>query len=174
MFASNRFTRPALACSIVLIVACARKENAAVDSSSMAASTTSSTMGAPPPAPPPSTTTPINLADVAGKWNMRSVPTTGTDTSPTTYVLTATNSTSGWTLTFPGRKPMPVRIATAGDSIVITAAPYSSVRRPGLRVSTNGVLRLQNGDLVGTTTAHYSVKTADSVLTLTMTGTRSR
>ena len=170
MFASYRITRPALACSVFLIAACAKKDNAAVDTSSTSASSTASTTTA-APAPGPAN---ISLADVAGKWNVRSVPTSGTDTTPTTYVLTATNSQSGWTLTFPGRKPMPVQISTSGDSIMITAAPYASVRRKGLQVSTNGVLRLQNGDLVGSTTAHYKTKSADSVMVLTMTGTRSK
>jgi hypothetical protein len=41
-------------------------------------------------------------------------------------------------------------------------------------VTTNGVFRLQNGNLVGTNTAHYNVKTADSVLVLTTTGTRAK
>ena len=172
MFVSHSVTRPALICCALLLAACAKKENAAADSSSsMSASSTSSTTTAATPAP---TVTPINLADVAGKWNMTAVPTSGSDTSATTYVLTATNNTSGWTLTFPGRKPMPVQVTTAGDSIVLTAAPYASVRRKGVRVSTVGVLRLQNGDLVGPTTAHYSVKTGDSVLVLNVSGTRTR
>ena len=168
MFALHRITRPALACSAFLIAACAKKDNAAVDTSSTAASTTASTMTA---APAPAN---INLADVAGKWNMRAVPTTGKDTSATTYEMTATNSTTGWTLTFPGRKPMPVQVVAAGDSIVISAAPYASVRRKGMQVSTTGVLRMQNGDLVGPTTAHYKTKSADSVLVLNVTGTRTR
>jgi hypothetical protein len=69
---------------------------------------------------------------------------------------------------------MPVQVASSGDSIVLTAAPYASVRRKGVQVSTVGVLRLQNGDLVGPTTAHYKTKSADSVLTLNVTGTRAK
>ena len=169
MFASHRITRPTLACCAFIIAACAKKENAAVDSSSLAASTTSSTTMSAPAA------TPINLADVAGKWNMRAVPASGTDTTATTYVLTATNNSSGWTITFPGRKPQPVQISTEGDSILISSpTPYASVRRKGVQVTTNGVLRLQNGDLAGTTTAHYNVKTADSVLLVNVTGTRTK
>ena len=170
MFVLHRITRPALVCTAFLVAACAKKDNAAVDTSSTAASTAASTTTA-APAPAPAN---INLADVAGKWSMRAVPTSGADTSATTYELTATNSTTGWTITFPGRKPMPVQVAAAGDSIVITAAPYASVRRKGVQVSTTGVLRLQNGDLVGPTTGHYKTKTADSVLVLNVTGTRTR
>jgi hypothetical protein len=116
---------------------------------------------------------PINLADVAGTWNMRAVPTTG-DTTATTYVLTATSNTSGWTITFPGRAPIPVRVAVDGDSVILEAGPFASVRRKGVQVSTNSVARFQGGSLTGTTTAHYNVKTADSVLTLNTSGTRAQ
>lgn len=167
MFASHRITRPGLACFAMLITACTKKDNAAVDTTAVA-STTSSSIGA-------QAATPISLADIAGKWNMRSVPTSGSDTTATTYVLTATNNPSGWTITFPGRKPQPVQISAEGDSIVIgSPTPYASVRRKGAQVTTLGVLRLQNGDLIGSTTAHYNVKTADSVLILNVTGTRTK
>ena len=171
MFASHRFTGAAIFCCAVLLAACAKKENAAADSSSMSASTTtSSTATTPPPA-----AAPINLADVSGKWNMRSAPSTGTDTTPNTYVLTTTNNTSGWTITFPGRKPQPITVVVQGDSIITSSpAPYASVRRKGVQVTTNGVLRFQNGDLTGTTIAHYRVKTPDSVMTFTVTGTRTK
>ena len=168
MFASHSVTRPTLVCCALLLTACAKKDNAAVDSSSVSASSTSSTTTTPPPVPAP-----INLADIAGKWNMRAVPTTGTDTSATTYVLTATNNSTGWTITFPGGKPIPVQVVAAGDSVVVTGN-HASVRRKGVQVTTIGTLRLQNGDLVGPTTAHYKVRTADSVLVLNVTGTRTR
>ena len=167
MFTLHRTTRIAICSCAAVLAGCAKKENAAVDTSSAMASTTASTTTSAAPAA-------VNLADVAGKWNMRAVPTSGTDTSATTYVLTATSNTSGWTITFPGRKAMPVKVAAEGDSITIAASNYPSARRKGVTVSTNGVVRLQNGSLTGTTTAHYKVKTADSVLTLTVTGTRAQ
>ncbi len=159
------FTRIAVCCGAAILAGCAKKEEAAVDTSAMAASTTT-----PAPAPPAA----INLADVAGKWDVRSVPTSGTDTSATTYVLTATSADSGWTITFPGRKPMAVQVRTDADSIMMNAGPFPSVRRKNVQVTTNGVLRLQDGNLAGSTTAHYNVKTADSVLVLTTTGTRAK
>lgn len=164
----HRTIRFAFCCCAAVLSGCAKTENAGGDTSAIIAS--SSTQSSTEVAAP----APVNLADVAGKWNMRSVPTSGSDTSATTYVLTATNSTTGWTITFPGRAPMPVQVAVNGDSITLTTAPYSSVRRKGVRVSTAGAVRLQNGDLVGTTTAHYNVKTADSVMTLNVTGKRTR
>ena len=130
----------------------------------LAASSTTTTSTAP---------TPVNLADVAGKWNVRAVPTSGPDTTPTNSVITATATTSGWTITFPGRAPIPMKVSVDADSIMTEAGPYPSVRRKGVQVSTNGVMRLQGGSLVGNTTAHFKVKTPDSVLVLSTTGTRA-
>ncbi|MDB4872063.1 MAG: hypothetical protein JWL97_3067, partial [Gemmatimonadales bacterium] len=97
MFTLQRTTRIAICCSAAVLAACAKKDNAAVDTtaSSSASTTTAATTTAPAPAP-------VNLADFAGKWDVRSVPASG-DTTPTTYVLTATSTTSGWTIKFPGR-----------------------------------------------------------------------
>src|SRR5437868_9507616 len=106
----------------------------------MASSTASTTTTAAPGA--------VNLADVAGKWNMKAVPMSG-DTTPTTYVLTATSNTSGWSFTFPGRAPVPVKVNVGGDSIMFAAGPYSSVRRKGVQVTTYGVARLQSAQLNG-------------------------
>jgi hypothetical protein len=165
MITLHRTTRIAICCSVAVLTACAKKDSAAVDTTaSSTASTTTPVATAPAP---------VNLADFAGKWDVRSVPVTG-DTTPTTYVLNATATTSGWTLTFPGRAAVPATITVAGDSIEIDAGPYSSVRRKGVQVTTTGGLRVQNGQLVGTTTAHYKVKTADSVLVLNSTGTRAK
>ena len=167
MFTLQRTTRIAICCSAAVLTACAKKDNAAVDTTaSSSASTTTTTTAAPAPAP-------VNLADFAGKWDVRSVPASG-DTTPTTNVLTATSTTSGWSLKFPGRAAVPAKITVAGDSIEIDAGPYSSVRRKGVQVTTNGGFRIQNGNLVGSTTAHYKVKTADSVLVLNSTGTRAK
>jgi hypothetical protein len=166
MFTLHRYTRIAICFTAAVLAGCAKKDNAAIDTSgAAAASTTSSTTS--------TTATPVSLADFAGKWNVRAVPASG-DTTPTTYVLTATSTTSGWTIAFPGRPPVPATVTVAGDSVVIAAGPYSSVRRKGVQVTTNGGIRLQGGNLVGTTTAHYKVKTADSVLTLNTTGTRAK
>jgi hypothetical protein len=167
MFTLHRTTRIAICCCAAVLAGCAKKEAAVDTTSAMASSTTTSaatTIVAP---------TPINLADVAGKWDLRSVPTTG-DTTPTTSVLTATGTTSGWTIKFPGRAAIAERVVVAGDSVILEAGPYQSVRRKGVQVVTNGALRLQGGNLVGNNTAHYNVKTPDSVLVLNTTGTRAK
>ena len=96
------------------------------------------------------------------------------DSTLVSYQLTATADTAGWTIVFPNRKPIPVRVAAvAGDSLVIEAGPYESVLRKGVQVTTHGVLRLQNGKLAGLTVAHYKTTTPDSVRRISMDGTRT-
>jgi hypothetical protein len=118
----------------------------------------------------------ISLADVAGKWDVRATPESGTDTSVTTYVLTATGDTTGWTMTFPNRaQPVPIKVvAVAGDSIVYQAGPFASVRRRGVQVTTDAVARLRDGRLVGTAVAHYKTTGPDSVLRLRLEGTKTQ
>ncbi|UCF40480.1 MAG: hypothetical protein JSW43_12235 [Gemmatimonadota bacterium] len=106
----------------------------------------------------------ISLADVAGMWQAQALPETG-DSALVTYEMVATESTEGWTVTFPGRAPLPARVvAVEGDSIVVEVGPYESLLRDGLMVSTRTVARLQNNILVGTFVAHYEAAGADSVL----------
>ena len=121
----------------------------------------------------PAAPAPIALADVAGKWSVRSMTENG-DSTLVTYELVATGDTSGWSLNFPKRKPIPMRVvAVAGDSIVTEAGPFESVLRKGIKVNTNSVMRLQDGKLVGTTIAHYATSDADSVRNLRFEGTRA-
>jgi hypothetical protein len=67
-----------------------------------------------------------------------------------------------------------MRVTIGGDSIITEAGPFESVRRKGVQVRTNSVMRLQDGNLVGNSVAHYVTKAADSVLRLRLTGTRAR
>ena len=166
MLTVQRTTRIALCCCAAVLAGCAKKENAAIDTSSAMASSTASTTTT-------STSGAVNLADVAGKWNMKAVPMSG-DTTPTTYVLTATSTTTGWTITFPGRPPIPVKVSTDADSIMLQAGPFESVRRKGVQVTTFSVARLQSGVINGSTTAHYKTNRADSVLVLTTSGKRAQ
>lgn len=148
---------------VILVAACAKSEKAATDSAAAAAATPT-----PPPAPAP-----IRLADVAGKWNVKTMSATS-DSVLATYVLDAKADSTGWTMTFPNGKPIPVHIvAISGDSIVIHAGPFPSVLRKGVQVTTDGVMRLQNGKMIGFTTSHYAVKTADSVVHFRGEGTRA-
>ncbi|MEP6690850.1 MAG: hypothetical protein ABJD07_06825 [Gemmatimonadaceae bacterium] len=159
-----------LLCCVTVLAACAKSDaGRAADSAAAAAPVTPS----PAPAATPAAATPLSLADVAGKWNMRSVPESG-DTTPTTYVLTAASDASGWKLTFPNGLTVPAKgVMAAGDSVVTDAGPYASVRRKGVQVTTHSVFRRQGAQLVGTTVAHYKTTGPDSVLRLRSEGTRA-
>jgi hypothetical protein len=115
----------------------------------------------------------LSLGEIAGTWNMRSIPEAGGDTTATTYVLEAKADTSGWTITFPNRPAVPVRVWAQGDSVV-TESSYESVRRPGVQVTTHSVFRFIGDSLVGSSVARYAAAGADSVLRLRSSGTRAR
>jgi hypothetical protein len=145
----------------VALVACAKSETPA-DTTKPAAAT-------PVPAAAPAK---LQLSDVAGKWNMKAMNEAG-DTTLVTYVLTATADTTGWNIQFADRPaPVAAHVMADGDSVVLKSGPYPSVLRKGVQVSTDGSLHLRDGKLVGMSTAHYSVKTADSVRKIKMEGTR--
>jgi hypothetical protein len=115
----------------------------------------------------------ISLADVAGTWNVRS-KVEGKESPVVTYDMVATADRSGWSIRFPDREPIPVRVvAVEGDSIVTEAGPFESVLRKGVQVSTRVVNRLQDGKLVGTTVARYQVTGPDTVAQLSWEGTRA-
>jgi hypothetical protein len=148
-----------LLCCAAAIVGCAKAENKAPDSAAAA-------MTPPPPKA-------LALADLAGKWNVSAKNEAG-DSVLTSYVLTATADTTGWTITFPNRKPIPAKsVSVSGDSVTVDAGPYESVLRKGIQVWTHSVSRIQDGKLVGTSVAHYKVKTADSLRTLKSEGSRA-
>jgi len=161
----QRITRIALASSTVLFLAgCAKSDEAAKDTAAaMAVDTT------PPAAAAPAA---LSLADVAGKWQVRATPESGKDTSATDYVLTATADTAGWRLDFPSGVKVPLTVSVAGDSVVLESATFPSQRRKGAKVTTETVYRLQDGKLVGRTTARYANAGADSVLQLRNEGTK--
>ena len=152
-------------CCIAVLVGCGKpKEQPAADTTAAA-----STEMAPEAAAP----APISLADVAGKWNMRTMA-EGSDSSLVTYELDAGADGSSWTFNFPKRKPVKVKVQASGDSLITEAGPYESLLRKGVEVTTNAVLRLQDGKLVGTTVAHYATSGPDSVRNLRVEGTKKQ
>ena len=152
--------RLTLWCCVAVLVGCEKpKEQPAADTTMAAA-----------PAPEPAAPAPISLADVAGKWTMRTMP-ADADTTLITFELVA--DSTGWVFNFPKRKPVTVKAEASGDSILTEAGPYESVLRKGVQVTTTSVMRLVDGKLVGTTTAHYA-KGADSVRSLRVEGTRAQ
>lgn len=159
-------SRVVIACSATLLLAgCAKSDQAAKDSAAAAAAM-------PAPAPAPAPTPALSLSDVAGKWQMRSVPESGKDTSATKYVLTATADTTGWFNTFPSGLKVPLHVTVSGDSVIEKSGTYASQRRKGVKVMTESTLKMQGGKLVGTTIAHYAKAGPDSVLRLRNEGTK--
>jgi hypothetical protein len=116
----------------------------------------------------------LKLADVAGNWTMKTMTEKG-DSTLLTFTMTATSDTTGWSITFAGRQPIPGKVlSVAGDSVILHSGPYESALRKGVQVTSHTILHFQGGKFVGTTTGHYSVKTADSVRTFRMEGTRAQ
>lgn len=145
--------RIALTLTLVIVAACAKKEEE------------------PPivvPAPP---TASIDLASVAGTWNMQVMGATS-DSVLTTYTLNATAGTEGWVMNMPNRDPLTLRITVSGDSIMSEAPEFESVLRKGVKVRTTSVFHMSGDNLTGTTTAHYQITGADSVVILRTSGTR--
>ncbi|HEY7232621.1 MAG TPA: hypothetical protein VH539_00665 [Gemmatimonadaceae bacterium] len=160
--------RVAIACSTGLVLAgCAKSDQAAKDSAAAAAAAPAPE-ATPAPAPAPA----FSLADAAGKWQMRAVPESGTDTTATNYVLTATADTTGWMISFPSGLKVPVHVMVSGDSLMQKTGTFASQRRKGVKVTTEGTFRLEGGKLVGTTIAHYSKAGPDSVMRLHTEGTK--
>ena len=134
-----------------------------------------------PDAPPAQDTTavaapapaPINLAEIAGKWTVRTMA-ENSDSVLVTSEMTVTADTSGWMTMIPGRPAMATRvIEVAGDSIVTEFGPFESVLRPGVQVTTRSIMRLRDGRLVGTLIARYPTAGADSVVRLRLEATRA-
>lgn len=113
---------------------------------------------------------PVSLGAFAGRWNVRGHNPAGD--SIVGYVLTATADTAGWTMTFPGRAPVPIRVSVAGDMIRVEAGPYESALRRGVQVRTEGTMRIVGDSLVGETVARYATTGADSVLNIRAVGRR--
>ena len=156
-----------IGCLALTLAACGGGKDG-TDTSAMNTSTVGSA-AAMSPTPPAG----IALSELAGRWNGRAVPESGSDTTATTYTIVATADTSGWMMEFPGRAPLPMRVRTDGDSIMSEVGPYESVRRKGVQVTTRSTMRRQGAQLVGTTVATYKTSGADSVLRLRLEATRA-
>jgi hypothetical protein len=150
----------ALSLCAVVAAACAKSEQPAV--------TDTAASVAAPVAPAAMT-----LDQVAGTWSMN-VSAQGSDSTLLKIVVTATADGNGWAIKFPDRPdPVPTRASAAGDSVVVEAGPYSSPIRKNVQTTIHAVWRLQGDSLGGPVTAHYNVKTADSVRVFRAMGTRA-
>ena len=150
--------RISLVAAVVLVGACAKQEQAPASDSAVM----STAMAAPAP---------FSLADAAGTWTYVAKNEAG-DSTLVTAEISGSADPASWTLTFAGRPPMPLVVTVSGDSMLTSAGPYESVLRKGVKVTTVGAMHMKDGKLVGHSTAHYSVKTADSVRHLRVEATR--
>ena len=146
-----------LACTVAFL-GCSGSGEQAADSSATAPATAAT----------PAT---LSLADIAGKWTLRSTDAAGG--SPTQSELTASADTSAWTWKRANGSTVKLRVvALGGDSIVTEAGPYESVLRPGIQSRNRTVYRLRDGKLIGTIEAHYALPRGDSVAQRRSEGTR--
>ncbi len=120
----------------------------------------------------PDTPAAIALADVAGTWSFDSYA-DGSDTVITTVEVMATVDPTGWTWTFPDRDPIVGTASADGDSIMVDVGPFESVLREGVMVTVHSVLRIEDGEMIGTFVARYETTEADSILTGILRGTRA-
>lgn len=158
--------RFALVSIAILFAGCVKSETSTpVDTGTVAMAPAAPAAVAPAAAP-------VDLKTVAGKYKVTSKG-QGADTTTVTYELNATGDTTGWTITYPNRKAIPMRVVmVSGDSVVTEAGPFQSVRVNGVPVTTRTTYRWENGNLVGTTVAHYTIKGADTVRTFIVEGVK--
>jgi predicted lipoprotein len=145
-----------LALAVLALAACARTETPADTTAAAAA----------PPPPPPA----ITAADLAGTWELKTMP-MDKDSVVATSELTATGTMDGWTMKMAGNpQPVPVKVvAIAGDSVVLETGQYNSMLRKGQKVSIHSISHLQSGQLTGVVHAKWA--NGDTV-TLRTTGTK--
>lgn len=153
-----------LFCCAAVLAGCAKSGSRAAGEGAVADT------GAAAPAPSATPAT-VSLADVAGKWKMRSMNLSGGDVLD--YEMTVTPDSSDWTVVGPNRPPVRIRVvAVAGDSIVAEAGPYESFLLEGVKVTQREVYRLRDGKLVGTLSGVYSTARGDSTTVRRIEGTR--
>jgi hypothetical protein len=145
-----------LVLAVFAVAACAKTE------------TPADTAAAAAPAPPPAPA--ITAADLAGKWDLKTMP-MDKDTVIATSELTATGTMDGWTMKMAGNaQPIPVKVvAIAGDSVVMETGQYNSVTRKGQKVSIHTISHLNNGQLTGVVHAKWA---NGDTATLRTTGTK--
>jgi len=121
----------------------------------------------PPPPPPP----PPTYADFAGSWD--AVTTLDGIPDPVMSRLASTAQGGGWTITFEGREPVPMRVSMAGDSLVLISEPYPSVLRDKVQVQVRTAAVLTEDGMAGKVIATYNSADGQEVVMGTIRGTRA-
>jgi hypothetical protein len=110
--------------------------------------------------------------DVTGKWALKA-SVGPNDSVVVTSVMNATADSKTWTLKYPNRDALPMRVvASGGDSVVTEVGPYASMLRKGQTVTLlHSVVHVKGDMLTGWFEAHYS---SGDVVKGQETGTRSK
>lgn len=113
-----------------------------------------------------------SLADFAGTWEN----TARLEGTPDPVVSTMTGSASGndWTMSLPGRDPVPLQVSIVGDSLIGQSAEYESVLRPGVMVTVRTASVLHGDMLMGNMVATYRTPEGEQRVTGTTEGRRIR
>jgi hypothetical protein len=142
-----------------VIVACSKAETPPTDTAAAMA-----------PAPPAN----LTAADLQGTWTGMSKA-AGTDSVTNRWTVTSTSDSTG-TITYEGSKtPIALRTVFDADSFVTTSAPFTA---PGAKASAPKVMfrsvgRIQNGQMVGTSTTMLATKHDSIMATRTFTATKA-
>ena len=112
-----------------------------------------------------------SLASFAGTWDVNVMP-EGSDSVATTHVLNVTDP-AAWRLEFSDRPGAPIHVTgMRGDTVLAEAGPFESGVRRGVQVRTTNAYWLQDGKIMGRTTARYETTGADTVRHFHSVGTR--
>jgi len=112
-----------------------------------------------------------SLASFAGTWDVNVMP-DGSDSVATTHVLNVTD-TAAWRLEFTGRPGADIRVTgMRGDTVLAEAGPFESGVRRGMQVRTTNSYWLQDGKIMGRTTARYETTGPDTLRMFHSIGTK--
>ena len=107
---------------------------------------------------PAPASTGLKPKDVAGTWAFESSVKTaaGQDTTVSSELSVSADAKT-WVMHLAGRDPVNARVvAMGGDSVVTQSAPFKSVTRPGLTVTTTETIHFKGAEAWGTIEARYS------------------
>ncbi|MFL5512319.1 MAG: hypothetical protein ACJ8CN_07785 [Gemmatimonadales bacterium] len=150
-------------CSLSFLVGCSKADNQAGGSprSETSMASAADTAAASPMA---------SLGAVAGKWQTRAISETGATLG--TAQLMATPDTTGWTLTFPKQKPVPVRVVAVGGDSIVTASQYQDFENKKAQIRNRAVLRFHGEKMTGILEGHILIGGSDSLIHARLEGTR--
>ena len=112
-----------------------------------------------------------SLASFAGTWDVNVMP-EGSDSVATTHVLNVTD-TAAWRLEFSDRQGTALRVTgMSGDTVLTEAGPFESGVRRGVQVRTTNTYWLEDGKIMGRTTARYETTGPDTLRMFHSVGTK--